>query len=67
MHISVFVKFTNIAVWYTVNTLVKISSNNVKPLLGTRTYSRQAAAILVKINSKKGCGCNQYITTKKFT
>ena len=43
---------------------IYLSSNNVKPLLGTWTYVRQAAEILEKLKIKKGGGCNQYTTTK---
>jgi len=38
---------------------IYLSSNNVKPLLGTYTYAHQAAGILVKLE------INHYTTTKK--
>ena len=48
---------------YVVNYL---SCNNVKPLLGTKTYARQAAGILVKLKIKNEGGCNQYTLTKQL-
>ena len=39
-----------------------ISSNNVKPLLGTWTYVRQAAEILEKLKIKEGWGMGGFVT-----
>jgi len=47
-------------IWYY---SIYLSSNNVKPLLGTLTYARHAAGILVKLKLKMW-GCNQYTTIK---